>query len=157
MLEVVEPYGHDEVKKIVNHVDTDGTSVLMAAAAAGNVKVLGELLDRGAEVNTRNVDGHTALMFAYNGKSQEETLLQNYKQYVLEQVASVSGDESIGDVSSAERQDGIVQLIEEAVRSHEALIALLLERGADPTLQVSEGHVVKMNWSDNDVLYLFIL
>jgi hypothetical protein len=95
-------------------------------------------------------------MFAYNGKSQEETLLQNYKQYVLEQVASVSGDESIGDVSSAERQDGIVQLIEEAVRSHEALIALLLERGADPTLQVSEGHVVKMNWSSNDVLLYIV-
>ena len=105
----------------------------MAAAAAGNVRVAEQLLQRGAQVHTQNVDGHTALMFAYNGKSQEETLLQNYHQYVQEQQQEQEQQEQQGQA-----KDGIVLLVEEAVRSHEALIALLLQSGADPLVQVSE-------------------
>lgn len=117
---------NEEVSNHVNQLDSDGTSVLMAAAAAGHVPVVLELLKRGARVNDQNVDGHTALMFAYNGKSQEESLLRNYQQYVL------AGEEK----EENEGQDGVSRLIEEAVLGHEKLIALLLERGADPLAQV---------------------
>ena len=34
------------------------------------IQVVELLIANGAELNTQNVDGHTALMFAYNGRNQ---------------------------------------------------------------------------------------
>ena len=43
----------------------------MAAAARGHLECIQLLIEsEGIEVNSQNVDGHTALMFAYNGKNQ---------------------------------------------------------------------------------------
>jgi ankyrin repeat protein len=153
LLQVIDALSKDGASQAqqvdyLNQVDTDGTSVLMAAAAAGNVRVAAQLLGRGAVVNTQNVDGHTALMFAYNGMSQEEALLQNYRQYVLDGAegdeGGGEGDEGGGDEGDEDggrggQRDGVVLLIEEALRSRQELISLLLEGGADPLMQVMSG------------------
>lgn len=135
LLEEADALGAEFARQLVQQQDADGTSVLMAAAAAGNVQVARQLLHRGAEVGTRNDDGHTALMFAHNGKRQEEVLLHNYRQYVLEQQGEAGEGVGVED-EGKEGGDGVARLIEEAMRSHDELIALLLERGADPTVQV---------------------
>ena len=67
----------------VNAKDKEGTNSLMAAAARGHLEVIQSLIvTPGIEVNSQNVDGHTALMFAYNGKNQVETLWERYSQFV---------------------------------------------------------------------------
>ncbi|CAM9581586.1 unnamed protein product, partial [Choristocarpus tenellus] len=50
--------------------DKDGTTALMAASVRGHQEVVGVLLDHGADLNLQNDEGHTALMFAYNGRNQ---------------------------------------------------------------------------------------
>jgi ankyrin repeat protein len=51
----------------------------MAAAVRGYLEVVELLIKTGANVNAQNVDGHTALMFAYNGKNQVQSLLDKYR------------------------------------------------------------------------------
>lgn len=48
----------------------DGTTALMAASVRGHKDVVDALLRHGANVDQQNLDGHTALMFAYNGRNQ---------------------------------------------------------------------------------------
>lgn len=42
----------------------------MAASVRGHKDVVDALLRHGANVDQQNLDGHTALMFAYNGRNQ---------------------------------------------------------------------------------------
>lgn len=42
----------------------------MAASVQGHKDVVDVLLKHSADVNQENVDGDTALMFAYNGRNQ---------------------------------------------------------------------------------------
>lgn len=42
----------------------------MAASVRGHKDVVDALLRHGANVDQQNFDGHTALMFAYNGRNQ---------------------------------------------------------------------------------------
>lgn len=48
----------------------DGTTALMAASVRGHKAAVDALLEHGASVDQQNLDGHTALMFAYNGRNQ---------------------------------------------------------------------------------------
>ncbi len=112
----------------VNSRDKDGTNALMAAAVRGHREVAESLIKHGVRVNEQNVDGHTALMFAYNGKNQVETLLDRYSSYLGE-----SGDSN-------------TQLIKDALRTHVAVVDLLLKSGSDPSVKV------KMNCSANFLL-----
>lgn len=48
----------------------DGTTALMAASVRGHKDVVDALLRHDANVDQQNLDGHTALMFAYNGRNQ---------------------------------------------------------------------------------------
>ncbi|KAL7461387.1 hypothetical protein ACHAXS_003047, partial [Conticribra weissflogii] len=89
----------------VNAKDKEGTNSLMAAAARGHLECVRALLSApGIDVNAQNADGHTALMFAYNGKNQVETLWERYSQFVadakLEKSATEGGSGSAGDGSS---------------------------------------------------------
>jgi len=59
-----------EAKANVNAKDKDGTDALMSASVRGHKDIVELLLKNGAQVNSQNSDGHTALMFAYNGKNQ---------------------------------------------------------------------------------------
>ena len=118
-----------DTKKVdINGKDKDGTNALMAASARGHNKVVDVLLKAGAAVNEQNNDGHTALMFAYNGKNQVETLWERYSQY--------AGD--------GEKEDtGTGPIIREALVNHNALVAMLLKSGADASLKDKEGHTAK--------------
>jgi len=131
--------GHLEVAKLliekggadVNAKDRDGTNSLMAASSRGHLKITQLLLDSGAKVNEQNTDGHTALMFAYNGKAQVETLWERYAEYL--------GEEEGGD--SKEGATG--PILREALESHGALVDLLMKSGADPNLKDKEGRIAK--------------
>lgn len=103
----------------INHKDKDGTTALMAASVRGHLDVIKVLLENGADVNAQNIDGHSALMFAYNGKNQVETLLEKYKDYIMES------------------QDNSTEIIKEALQSHINVISVLTRFGADPNLKVS--------------------
>lgn len=125
--------GHNEVVQIllekggskveVNAKDKDGTNALMAAAVRGHKDVIQQLVEKGIDVNAQNVDGHTALMFAFNGKNQVETLLDKYSEYIKE-----------SDESST-------KIIKEALQTHVDVVNLLLKSGADEAIKDNEGHI----------------
>lgn len=48
----------------------DGTNALMAAASNGHLEAAQKLVAAGAALDKQNSDGHSALMFAYNGRAQ---------------------------------------------------------------------------------------
>lgn len=54
----------------------DGTNALMAAASNGHLEAATSLVKAGAALDKQNSDGHSALMFAYNGRAQVCCLLQ---------------------------------------------------------------------------------
>lgn len=103
--------------------DKDGTNSLMAASVRGHKEVVELLLRHNAQVNAQNVDGHTALMFAYNGKNQVETLLDKYSEYIK--------DDS----------DNSSKVILEALKSHIEVVNILLQHNADPNIKDLEGHI----------------
>lgn len=106
-------------KADLNSKDKDGTNALMAAAVRGHKEVVAQLLEKGAEVNAQNTDGHTALMFAYNGKNQVETLLDKYGEYMKE------------------ASDNSTKIIQEALQTHVDVVSLLIKHGADTKLKVN--------------------
>lgn len=108
----------------INARDKDGTNALMAASVRGHREVVKALLTHGADVNAQNSDGHTALMFAYNGKNQVETLLDKYSEYLKDSQ----------DVNST-------KIIQEALQTHIDVVQALLSGGADASLQDNEGHI----------------
>ncbi len=122
--------GHHEIvkellatKKIdINAKDKDGTNALMAASVRGHKEVVSLLLQNGAEVNSQNVDGHTPLMFAYNGKNQVESLLDKYAEYLTDD------------------NDNSTKIIKDALQTHIEVVQLLLDYKADPTMKDKEGH-----------------
>eukprot|EP01041_Mallomonas_annulata_P003068 gene3068-6016_t len=107
----------------LNAKDKDGTNALMAAAVRGHKDVVAFLVKKGAEVNSQNVDGHSALMFAYNGKNQVQTLLDKYGEYMKD------------------KADNSTKIIREALQTHIDVVDTLLKHGADPALKDKEGHV----------------
>jgi ankyrin repeat protein len=110
----------------VNAQDKDGTSAVMAAAVRGHNEVVEVLLAHRADVNMQNSDGHTALMFAYNGRNQVASLLDKYSEYMTKDAAS---------------KDNSTAIIEKALETHTGIIELLLAHGADPLLKDAEGNV----------------
>eukprot|EP01083_Nonionella_stella_P023998 66403_1 len=103
----------------------------MAASARGHTDIVQLLLEAGASVNEQNVDGHTALMFAYNGKNQVETLWERYEQFVQESEVE-SKQEAIDD-------GGTGPIIREALDNHNRMVSLLIQKGADQTIKDKEG------------------
>jgi ankyrin repeat protein len=123
--------GHTDIVKLllatggcsINSKDKDGTNALMAAAVRGHKGVVDVLLSNGVDMNSQNADGHSALMFAYNGKNQVQTLLDKYSEYMKE-----SNDTS-------------TKIIKDALQTHVDVVDLLLKNGADITLKDNDGHV----------------
>lgn len=66
----------------------------------------------------QNVDGHTALMFAYNGKNQVEVLLDKYREYMKE------------------ASDNSTRIIKDALQTHVEVVQMLISGGADVTMKV---------------------
>ena len=127
----------------------------MAAAARGHLEVIKELIKvAGVDVNAQNIDGHTALMFAYNGKNQVETLWERYSQFVSDaKLEKKAGGADAGDAGGATNTNadatddiddgGTGPLIQEALSNHTTLVDLLLKAGADNSIKDKEGHVAK--------------
>jgi hypothetical protein len=134
----------------VNAKDKEGTNSLMAAAARGHLECIQSLVAaEGVDVNGQNVDGHTALMFAYNGKNQVETLWERYSQFVsdvkLEKGAGTveggdgeaalarEGDEAVAMTTGEDKKDvddgGTGPLIQEALKNHTMLVEILINAG----------------------------
>lgn len=118
--------GHSEVvqlllasKKLdVDAKDKDGTNALMAAAVRGHKGVIAQLIANGANIDAQNIDGHTALMFAYNGKNQVETLLDKYSDYMREE------------------DDDSTKIIRDALKTHVEVVELLIRSGANTSIEV---------------------
>jgi ankyrin repeat protein len=123
--------GHADVVKLllatkkvnIDSKDKDGTNALMAASVRGHKDVVELLLSSGADLNTQNADGHSALMFAYNGKNQVQTLLDKYSEYMKE------------------ADDNSTKIIKAALQTHLDVVQLLLKNGADAALKDNDGHV----------------
>ena len=110
-----------------NTSDNDGTTALMAASVRGHKDIVQLLVDVGVDVNAQNVDGHTALMFAYNGKNQVLVLKDRYGGYDF-------------DDNNEEKKETTL-LIQDALSAHLAVISILKDSGADLSLQDNEGHL----------------
>lgn len=108
----------------INAQDKDGTNALMAAAVRGHDKVVVELLEQNAGVNAQNVDGHTALMFAYNGRNQVASLLDKYSEFMKDS-----------------ENDNSTQIIRNALETHSSIVEILLSKGADPNIKDKKGNV----------------
>ena len=107
----------------IHSKDVDGTNALMAASVSGHKDVVSLLIKAGADVNVRNSEGHTALMFAYNGKHQVEHLIEKYREYM-----------KIGE-------DNSTKMLREALNDHINLIQLLKKSGADSAMTDNYGHI----------------
>ena len=125
--------GHTEVVKVllahnrgnqgsVDTKDKDGTNALMASSVRGHSDIVKLLIEAGAAVNEQNVDGHTALMFAYNGKNQVETLRHKYNQYMKDE------------------NDNSTRIIQDALQTHIDVVTLLQSSGADVGLKDKDGN-----------------
>ena len=143
--------GHTEIvtallaigKANVNAVDKDGTDALMGAAVRGHKDVVEILLANGANVNAQNNDGHTALMFAYNGKTQVASLRDKYSEYMLNaemETANEEGETQEMSQKEKEEHEYSTKIIQDALNTHIEVIEMLKKKGADVNLKDNEGH-----------------
>lgn len=109
-----------------NIIDSDGSNSLMTAAVRGHTDVVKLLLANHIDVNARNIDGHTALMFAYNAKNQLETLSNKYSDYISSNTTIV---------------DGSLSLVKNAVQTQYNIIQMLIKHGADTTIKDNLGNL----------------
>lgn len=105
-----------------NEPDVDGTTPLMVAAARGYERIVSTLLGAGADVNIQNSEGHTALMFAMNGRSQVRSLQSSFTDMID------TGNETVS------------LGLEEALADHSKIIAAVLRGGADTSVKDFENH-----------------
>ncbi|CAM9510965.1 unnamed protein product, partial [Hapterophycus canaliculatus] len=103
--------------------DKDGTTALMAASVRGHKDVVDALLRHGANVDQQNLDGHTALMFAYNGRNQVAALLSRYLEY-----------------AGGKEDDGNAKIIKDSLQVHTNIIGALHAAHADPSLLDTNGN-----------------
>eukprot|EP00605_Chrysophyceae_sp_TOSAG23-4_P001634 GSChrysophyteH1.ASY1.ANO1.1794.1 assembled CDS len=96
----------------IDDADRDGTTALMIASALGNHVMVQLLLDAGASVDVRNSEGHSALMFAYNGQHKLQKILEERKQ-----------------------QGKDTQALEAVIQKASLIVQVLIDAGADTDLR----------------------
>jgi ankyrin repeat protein len=113
-------------KTIVNLIDKEHDSALHRAARNGYKIIIEELVQCGADILLKNMKGHTAFSLAVEKGRQEAAmfLLQN-KDFKIEDREMV---EILVDKFPSAREE---LLIWAAARGHEAVVKLLLEKGAN--------------------------
>ncbi len=94
----------------------EGATALMSAAYLGKIELLRDLLQRGVDVASRDIDGFDALMYAANGGQEEAVSL------LVERGA---------DPNQIDR-DGSTALMLAAQRGDIKIVKRLLVAGADP-------------------------
>jgi len=100
-----------------------GAATLMAAARAGDVEVLRDLVRRGAELEAQDEDGYTALMYAANAGEHE------------------AADELVVAGADVDARDngGSTPLMFAAQGGHAEIVQRLLDGGADPMPRGEHG------------------
>ena len=93
-----------------------GATPMSEAAVAANPAVLAALLDAGADVDSPNADGQTALMVVARGGNTAAAEL------LIERGA---------DVNAREQRKGQTALMWAVAQSHPAMVELLIEHGAE--------------------------
>ncbi|CAM9820487.1 unnamed protein product [Pylaiella littoralis] len=136
--------------------DRDGVSPLMSAAAQGQTEACKVLIAKGNDVNAMANSGGTSLMFAAGAGHVEaaEALIAagadvnaklQAKPEFLEQLAQTiadGGEEPTGDDA---HRDDVTALMVAAQGGHEAVVRLLVEKGADVRAKDEEGFTPLLN------------
>lgn len=113
----------------VSFVDEDGSTIATHAAFLGNMVILDELLARGADVFTANIDGADPLITA----SAEGH---------LDVVAALLSTKSVN--LNGKDVDGTNALMAASVRGHKNVAKLLIAAGMNMNAQNVEGHTALM-------------
>ncbi len=123
--------GHEEIVTMLLDAgvssiigDVDGTTALMAAAANSHLGALEALLKASPiALNAKNNEGHTALMFAVNTHHQMAQLKDRYASLLVD-------------------SNEMLQFLDEALATSQAVENALRDAGADATITNNEGHTV---------------
>lgn len=125
-----------EIRQEITHASRYYTTALNIAAHKGLAKTVKRLLEKGAEVNTRDGGGHTALhCAASNGNIEVIKLL-------LEQKSRINSYSKLGSTP----------LHFAAANNHIDAVRLLLNRGANPLAQGNNNSIPSMSATDKDVI-----
>ncbi|KAL9117500.1 MAG: hypothetical protein Q9187_005963 [Circinaria calcarea] len=132
----------------LNKIDNRKKTALIWAAEGGHEAIIQLLLEKGADVDAKDENGHTALHeAAFKGNKAVIRLLlekgadikvKDKDKWTAMHAAALSGHEAIiqlllekGADIDAKDEDGQTVLYQAASSGHEAVIRLLLEKGAD--------------------------
>ena len=119
----------------INVRDSDGVTVLMLAAEAGNVDIVKMLLAAGANVNAKDFDGDAVLVWAM-GEGHVD---------VVEVLLAAGAD------VNAKNNDGDTVLMQAVGAGHIDVIKLLLAAGADINAKDEDGDTARdmaMMWQE---------
>lgn len=94
-----------------NHIDEDGTNLLMIASGSGYLNIVKILLEKKLNISHCNNDGHNSLHFAYKGRSQLNYLRKS----------------NLGDINT----------INQIISNYTQIIQLLIKNGINQNQQVS--------------------
>lgn len=144
-----------------------GRTPLMAAASINDIKLLSELLNRKANVNTQDNHGNTALFYAAkNGNLEAVKILQQAgasidsanKSRVTPLIIAISRKHpevatfliTKGANLNLQDKNGITALMEAAELNFPDLVKLLLSHHADPNIADNLGHTALIVGATND-------
>jgi hypothetical protein len=130
---------------------------LIDAAENGDIRLVQELLDSGADINFQNIDGNTALMMAsaWGYTEMGRLLLEKGADYNIRDndgstplmIAAYEGDTEMVQLLLDKRadpnirdNDGSTPLMIAAYKGDTEMVQLLLDKGADPTIMDYDGH-----------------